>query len=247
MAYSTANPPRLVASALDGSTPQIWAYTSADAGAVVSGAGYFTGAVNIGMRVGDTIIVADTSNAYAVSVHTISGISSGGAATAGRATIMATEADVGITGGTGTIYKTSVNRDGGIITTRIMIDLTGLNSGASAGDIIGVNGAGVAHIGRITAARNGTILMAKIECYETPAGGDDDIDVYAADEATGVEDVAISTLTETQLVNAGAHALGTVDDFTALPAAGQYLYLVNQGTGNATYTAGKFLITLWGY
>ena len=52
---------------------------------------------------------------------------------------LSTEAGTGITGGTGTIYRSSVMRQGGIITTRILIDLTGLRSTAS-GDIIGVNG-----------------------------------------------------------------------------------------------------------
>ena len=56
----------------------------------------------------------------------------------------------GITTGTGTIYRSSVQRVGGIITTRILIDLTGLRSTGS-GDIIGVNGTSlVCHIGQIT-------------------------------------------------------------------------------------------------
>lgn len=158
-------------------------------------------------------------------------------------------AGVGITGGTGTIFKNSVVKEGGIITTRILIDLTGLNGGDTAGDIIGTNGAGVAHLGQITAALNGTILCGRVTCMETPAGSNVDVDIWAADEATGVEDVAISTLTnEIQLINHGNWAAGQVDAIgAAVPAANQYLYLTSGTATDATFTAGKFLIELFGY
>ena len=160
---------------------------------------------------------------------------------------LATEAGTGITGGTGTIYRSSVMRSGGIITTRILIDLTGLRSTAS-GDIIGVNGtSNVCHIGQITAAQNGTILTGSMECFEAPSGGDPDINVHSATESTGVEDGAIADLTETLLVNAGDAALGTKVYFTALPAADEFLYLTLGATTDADYTAGKLLIELIGY
>ena len=84
-------------------------------------------------------------------------------------------------------------------------------------------------------------------CLETPAGGDTDVDIYSATEGTGVEDTAISALVEVQLINAGTQSSGTVTAAANMPAANtDYLYFVNQGTGNATYTAGKFLIELFG-
>jgi len=159
---------------------------------------------------------------------------------------IANPAGVGITAGTGTVYETSVARNNGIVTTSIMIDLTGLTSGGTAGDIIGTNGAGVAYIARITTADNGTVFGVKLTCYELPAGGDTDIDLYSATEDTGVEDVAISTLTETQVINSGTLALGTTAFGTDI-AADQYLYLVGQGTSNAAYTAGRLLIEIFGY
>ena len=160
---------------------------------------------------------------------------------------MATEAGTGITGGTGTIYRSSVIREGGIIKTSILIDLTGLRSTAN-GDIIGVDGtSNVCHIGQITAARNGTILAGRMTCFETPAGGDPDINVHSATEGTGVEDGAISDLTETLLVNSGDLATGTVVTFTGVPAADEFLYLTLGATTNADYTAGKLLIELFGY
>jgi hypothetical protein len=86
-------------------------------------------------------------------------------------------------------------------------------------------------------------------CLEVPTGGADDIDLYSAAEATGVFDVAISTLTESALVtSAGAWTLGGMKALSAVPAANAYLYLTGGEAGAAgTYTAGKFLIELDGY
>jgi hypothetical protein len=163
------------------------------------------------------------------------------------ANTMATEAGTGITTGSGTLYRSSVQRVGGIITTRILIDLTGLRSTGS-GDIIGVNGTAlVCHIGQITAARNGTILTGSMECFEAPAGGDPDINIHSATEGTGVEDGAISGLAETLLVDAGDATLGSKVYFTAVPAADEFLYLTTGAATDADYTAGKLFIQLMGY
>ena len=115
-----------------------------------------------------------SKNTATGTITTLSSISSTGVASF-DANTLATEAGTGITGGTGTVYKSSVQRTGGIITTTILIDLTGLRSTAS-GDIIGVNGtSNPCHIGQITAARNGTIIAGSMECFEAPAGGDRNI------------------------------------------------------------------------
>jgi hypothetical protein len=159
---------------------------------------------------------------------------------------IANPAGVGITTGTGTVYETSVARNNGIVTTSIMLDLTGLQSGGTAGDIIGINGAGVAYIAQVTTANNGVVFGVRMTCYELPVGGDTDIDLYSATEGTGVEDVAISTLTETQIINSGTLALGSAVFGTDI-AANQYLYLVGQGTANAAYTAGRLLIEIFCY
>jgi hypothetical protein len=157
----------------------------------------------------------------------------------------ANTAGVGITG-TAASFVATVTQLGTIIKTEILIDLTGLNSGGSADDIIGANGAGVAHLGQITDAVNGTIIAGRLTCLETPATGDNDINVFSATEATGVEDTAISALTETALCNSGDLTAGTVVALTP-PAADQYLYLTG-GTGdaNATYTTGILLLEFWG-
>ena len=148
--------------------------------------------------------------------------------------------------GSAAVYETSVKTENGIVTTSSMIDLTGLQSGGTAGDIIGKNGSGVAYIARITTADNGTVFGVKMTCFEAPAGGDTDIDLYSATEGTGVEDSAITALTETQIINSGTLSLGTTAFGTDI-AADQYLYLVGQGTSNAAYTAGRLLIEIYGY
>ena len=177
-----------------------------------------------------------------------------GAITVTSGSKMATEAtgSAGIEG-TAAVYVTQVNRlksdvstNVNIVETRIMIDLTGLYSGGTAGDIIGKNGDGVAFIGRVTTANQGTVFGVKMECLETPAGGDTDIDLYSATEGTGVEDTAIGDLTETQIINAGAASAGTSVAGGDI-AADQYLYLVGQGTSNTVYSAGRLMITILGY
>ena len=156
----------------------------------------------------------------------------------------------GITLGSGTICKgTFVNTDG-VKRATIILDLTGLADGGTAGDIIGSTSTSIdstkqpAFIAQLPVAF--TVLGGRFTCLETPAGGDTDIDLYSATEGTGVQDSAITALTETQIVNGGAQTAGTVSYFSADPAAQSYLYMVSQGTGAATYTAGRFLIEIFG-
>lgn len=157
------------------------------------------------------------------------------------------DAGAGITSGTGTVYRASAWRANNLAKTEIFIDLTGLECPTTIGDIIGVNGTALpCHIGQINPDYSGTIVAGRVTCLEAPTGGDPDINIYAADEGTGVENGAIGDLTETSLVDTGDHTLGSVDVFTAFPTAGQYLYLTAGTVTEGTYTAGKLLIELWG-
>jgi hypothetical protein len=150
--------------------------------------------------------------------------------------------------GTGGFATTAVTREGGLIKTSILVDLTGLSSSTTDLDIIG-QGVSPAYIGQITAAQNGTIIGGTMECLEVPAGGVTDIDLYAATEGTGAFDTGIATLTETIVVTSGgawtlAEVLGTAPDGVVADA---YLYLVGGAAGTAAaYTAGRLLITLYG-
>ena len=158
-------------------------------------------------------------------------------------------AGTGITTGTGTVYAGAAVKVGGVYSTSILIDLTGLASSGS-GDIIGKAGTANSNIGQITAANNGTILAGQLNVYEAPAGGDPDIDLWYADEATGAEDAAITSLSnQVQVMNNGDLTAGSIDYFTAgvVPAADKYLYLVTGAATDGNYSAGRLLIEMWGY
>jgi len=150
--------------------------------------------------------------------------------------------------GTGTIYKSSVVKQGDIFKTTILIDLTGTSSSTTDLDIIGTSG--VSHIGQITAAKNGTLFFGQVTCLETPAGGIVDIDFYSATEGTGAFDGAVGDLAETAMLTKGGNwsaAAATQIAFAALPAANKYMYMTGGAAGTAAaYTAGQFLIELWG-
>lgn len=149
--------------------------------------------------------------------------------------------------GTGTVYKASIVKQGGIYKTTLLIDLTGAASSTTDLDIIGTSG--VSHTGQIIAAANGTIWYGQVTCLETPAGGITDIDLYSAVEATGAFDAGIATLDETALLTKGGawSAAVTPVIMTAVPAADEYLYLTGGAAGTAaTYTAGRFMVELFG-
>jgi hypothetical protein len=61
MAYATSNPPRLVDNAGLTGAGQVWTYRSTDALATVVAATYITNAQDLGMKVGDLVLVQDTS------------------------------------------------------------------------------------------------------------------------------------------------------------------------------------------
>lgn len=162
---------------------------------------------------------------------------------------IASGAGIGFTAGVGAVYKSSVQKVGDIFMTRILIDLTGLASSTTDLDVIGIAGGGC-HLGQLTAAQNGTVYGIRMTCLEAPAGGVTDIDLYSADESTLAFDSAISAATgEVALITAGgAWTATTTRGNTDVPVANQYLYLTGGAAGTAaTYTAGKFLIELFGY
>ena len=178
-------------------------------------------------------------------------VSAGGTlSVTGRSTLtgntIATTAGTGITTGTGTVYEAGVIKIGEVFHTTILIDLTGLASSGS-GDIIGKDSTANSHIGQITAAVNGTVLGGKLTCLEAPAGGDPDINLWYADEATGTEDAAVTGLTnQVQVCDSGDLALNSVVSLATV-AADKYLYMATGAATNADYTAGKLLIEFWGY
>lgn len=79
MAYSTSNPPYLMAQGIGGKR-KWWAYESTDPTATVDGAGYFTDGYNLGIRAGDVLILHDTTTQIVSSLTCLT-------ATAGTTTV----------------------------------------------------------------------------------------------------------------------------------------------------------------
>lgn len=146
-------------------------------------------------------------------------------------------------------YAVGVFKTGTLVTTRIVVDLTGLVGSATDLDIIGnTGGAASANWGQVTTALNGAIVGGRVTCLEVPAGGTTDIDFYSATVGTGSQDVDVTTLTETVLVTSGgAWTSGASKGMTTVPPANDYLYITNGAASGGTFSAGKFLIELFGY
>jgi hypothetical protein len=159
-------------------------------------------------------------------------------------------AGAGITAGAGTVYKSSVTERGGIIKTEILIDLTGLTSADSDLDVIGVEDTALpCHIGQITSAINGTILQGTWQCLEAPLSLTD-VGIYSA--ASGVlvyEDLITDEAAEVVIVTPAVQAIADQSNpIAGIPTANHYLYLVNGAADTPDiFTAGKFLLTLYGY
>lgn len=147
-------------------------------------------------------------------------------------------------------YAVGISRSGTLITTRIVVDISTLIGSATDLDVIGESAAASCHFGQITAAKCGTLIGGRVTCLEVPAGGATDLDFYSASVGTGTQDVIITDAalgTETALVTSGgAWASGTTKGMTSLPTADDYLYIVNGAASGGTFSAGKFLIELFG-
>ncbi len=80
MAYVTSNPPVLLVESVGGGL-SIWGYKSTDDDATVNGASYFTNGVTLGMKVGDIVLVSDTTTPKG-SLHFVTSVSGAAATTA---------------------------------------------------------------------------------------------------------------------------------------------------------------------
>lgn len=78
MAYATTNPPVFIGGSLTNEKGALWMYKSADVDSDVNAAGYITNAGDLGMKVGDVVLVIDTTTPK-VSYHGVASISSGAA------------------------------------------------------------------------------------------------------------------------------------------------------------------------
>lgn len=84
MAYATSNPPRLMVARV-GSGTALWAYTSTDVHTDVDAADYFSNGDALGMKVGDVVLVSKSTATVGTTVHYVSAVTAGGAATVAAA------------------------------------------------------------------------------------------------------------------------------------------------------------------
>lgn len=84
MAYATTSPPVTVVSAI-GAGPALWIYNSTDVHTDVDAADYFSNGDALGMKVNDCVIVQKTSATIGATVHTVTVVTAGGAATVAAA------------------------------------------------------------------------------------------------------------------------------------------------------------------
>jgi hypothetical protein len=84
MAYATTNPPVKLAGGIGGG-PALWIYNSTDVHTDVDATDYFTNGDDLGMNVNDCVIVQKTDATIGATVHTVSAVTAGGAATVAAA------------------------------------------------------------------------------------------------------------------------------------------------------------------
>lgn len=80
MSYDTANPPQLAFPRM-GAGLALWLYSHTDLHTDVDAADYFSNGHALGMRVGDFVLVGKTSATVGGTLHTVSAVTTNGAAT----------------------------------------------------------------------------------------------------------------------------------------------------------------------
>ena len=180
--------------------------------------------------------------------------SAAGAQTARFATPFPTGA--GADGSDGGI-TTNIQKINGEIITTILVDIHGLLCSGTVKDVIGEDGAAAAYIGRIVTAKSGIVYKCEMSCIEKPAGSNTSFDIdLVSSTHSRAEDQTYDGgggSAELSLIAAGGDwqvgmrkmsAVGL--NWANLPA--DYIYLANGSGANSggTYTAGKFIIKLYG-
>ena len=82
MAYATTNPPIKLSQGIGGSNAgTLWHYSSDDVSTDVDASGYFTDGDDLGMKVGDVVFSVEEDNTYLLTIHSVTVVTAGGAAT----------------------------------------------------------------------------------------------------------------------------------------------------------------------
>jgi len=95
MAYSTSNPPALIAQRVGADGGNLWWYTSTDAATVVRVTGYITNGDALGMKAGDMVLGVDSdASPIALQLYIVTSVAAGGAADLSDGTaVTATDTD----------------------------------------------------------------------------------------------------------------------------------------------------------
>jgi len=81
MAYAASNPPALISPMPLTGAGRTWSYRSTDPATTVDDTDYFTNGDALGMKVGDIVQVCDTDTSTTMTLHRVTVVTSGGAAT----------------------------------------------------------------------------------------------------------------------------------------------------------------------
>lgn len=84
MAYATTTPPNMIAQSVGGA-PALWVYASTDVHTDVDATDYFSNGSALGMRVNDVVMVVKTSATIGATLHVVTAVTAGGAATVSAA------------------------------------------------------------------------------------------------------------------------------------------------------------------
>jgi hypothetical protein len=80
MSYATSNPPMMMHGPLTGAG-KWWSYRSTDVATDVDATDYFSNGDALGMEVGDVVVVCDTDTSTTMTLHRVTAVTAGGAAT----------------------------------------------------------------------------------------------------------------------------------------------------------------------
>lgn len=146
---------------------------------------------------------------------------------------------------------------GGIITTNILFDFTGISVlGTQAKDSIGKAGGALfpSYIGRYTVAKCGVLFKVSMTCLTVPTEGTATInaDIDLGFDGVGTMYMGDGVAIDDIVINGATFVRGeTVQNLSPLAAASDndYIYLIEGGTTATTgiYADGCYLIQLFGH
>ena len=153
---------------------------------------------------------------------------------------------------TGSLGNCTESRTGSEILTEIEIDLAAAAGAAHSfgtDKVIGLSSSGGTHgaatIVTIDKDVHGAVTDIELVCLEVPTAGEDDIDLYTKSSALA----AGASASGTKLINNGNWTYVGQSNSSALAAAsdGLVVFLASGGATAADYTAGKYILRLYGH